>query len=80
MPVSHSHLDSSVTAADSQHAPQTTVTCRCCGQPVEVIPWMIRDRDLSMLTCRNIGCGMQGYTFTLSDYHTVDTSIYCEGS
>lgn len=55
-----------------------TYACRCCLTALEVRwqpGWANRPGHV-IVTCRNAGCAMDGYTFSVDDYDALDLSRY----
>lgn len=50
--------------------------CRHCGEPMRSDEQTGLRRPIVLVTCDNQGCPLEGYTFSLSNYDTVDLDPY----
>lgn len=64
----------------NEHANHTTI-CRCCNQPMEVVPQeRFSGGYYYLATCRNEQCALHNQTFDTADYATRDLSKYWKGN
>lgn len=42
--------------------------CRLCGHPVKPKPWVLGQKDMTIVTCENPNCAAHDFTYTLAKY------------